>query len=146
MSRIIFQKAELDDLPELYSAGRKMFSGGNSSDIAWNPENIADIFMDDTSLLIIALRDKKILGVAAGKISDRENRIVEIFWFGVLEKFSGTGLDEDLLEEFNNAAKESGIKSVRIALDPNRTKVFFPNFEKLGFVETGVIRILEKKI
>ena len=146
MSRIIFQKAELDDLPELYSAGRKIFNGSNVSSIKWNPENIADIFMDDAALMIIALRDKKILGIAAGKISDTENRIMEIVCFGVLEKFSGTGLDEELFGAFNNAAKESGIKSVRIVFDPNRTKESFSNFEKLGFVETGVIRVLDKNL
>ncbi len=143
MSRINFQKAELSDLPELFSAGKIIFRGNNIAAEKWDPENISEIFMDDTSLMIIALRDKKIFGIAIGKISDNENRIMEMIQFGVLDKFSGTGLDEELLTAFNNAARESGIKSVRIKNISNRANKLFI---KTGFVETETIRVLDLKI
>jgi ribosomal protein S18 acetylase RimI-like enzyme len=145
MGKIIFKKIERSDLPEFYSAGQKIFSS-NTSVEKWNPENIADIFMDDSSLMIIALRNKKISGIAVGKISDMENQFMEIIWFGVDEKFSETGLAEDLLGAFIDAARKYGISSVRIKADSNISKVFPLDFNKIGFVETGTIRVLDLKL
>lgn len=143
MGKILFQKAELSDLPELYSAGKKIFCDENINSEKWNPGLIADIFMDDSSIIIIALRDKKILGFATGKIEGIENRIMEIKRFGVIEKFSGTGLADDLLEAFIISARESGISSIKIKADPDIIKGFPADFNKIGFAETGTICILE---
>jgi len=143
MGKIIFKKAELSDLPELYSAGKKIFGEENLNSEKWNPEFIADIFMNETSLLILALRDRKNLGIAAGRIIDIENRIMEIIRFGVIEKFSGTGLAEDLLKTFIDFVRQSGIGSVRINTDPDLIKDFPADFNKTGFVESGTIRIME---
>lgn len=144
MGRIIFKQAEIEDLPEFYSSGKKIFS--TNPYVKWNPESIADIFMDESSIILTAVRDKKILGIAAGVISCKENKIIEIIWFGVLEKFSEAGLAGDLLKAFISRSKECGINFLRVKVDSGSINEFPADFVKAGFTEAEIIRIMDLEL
>jgi len=107
---IIVRKGVETDLRQIYLSvnDKPLFSN-----TGFSAGKLADIFMSETSIILVAARKKKILGFIAGKTDEKNSFIHYIF---VNEKFRGSGIGSALMEKYINWGKKSGAADFFIAL------------------------------
>ncbi len=120
---------EISELKLIYDAGNSGDWKVIISPPKWTPETLADLWIEETGIVIGAFRRKKLLGFAAAIL---EGRTAEIIILSVFTPLMGSGLTELLAAAAVKEAGKAGVHTLFFFADSEDSHEQAA-LEKIGF-------------
>ena len=111
----------------------------NEIETASKPEfqqNLVNKLDDRNTILLVAMDDKKMRGLAWGNI--KEDRLSWLSFLGVIDTYRGMGIGRALLGRFIEQCFERGAHKISLDTDPNLIPAI-QLYESMGFSRDGFV-------
>jgi ribosomal protein S18 acetylase RimI-like enzyme len=126
------RQMQIDDLAAVFHLGEKLFTLREYPTLyrTWDEYEVIGFYTGDPEYCLVAESNSQLAGFLLGSIVDKRNsprKYGYLVWFGIDEKFQGSGVAELLFDGFRKImqAEGVGVLLVDTAADNERALSFF---------------------
>jgi ribosomal protein S18 acetylase RimI-like enzyme len=134
---IKIREMDIDDLPEVFHLGEKLFSAEDSPNLyrTWDEYEVVELFNGDSEFCLVADVEDEIVGFALGTTVTKSHSAWKygyLVWLGVKPSFQRTGVAQRLFSRFRDLMLKEGVRMLLVDTEAeNLPALHF--FRKLGF-------------
>jgi len=137
MPEIIFRGIQLQDLPEIYRLGERVFTLQKYPNLyrIWDESEVAEFFVNNRDSCFVAEHKGKIVGFVLSYVVYKARvRYGYLVWLCVDSNYEAKGVASQLFDEFKRYMKDKGIKNLFVDVEKtNKRALNF--FRRKGFSE-----------
>ena len=134
---IEIRKMQLDDLPEVFRLGQKLFTAEELPTLyrSWDDHEILELFGSDEETCLVAVADGEIVGFALGCMMEKPRsawRYGWLEWLGVAPRFKRRGIAARLLNQLTQLFIEREARIMLVDTDEDNSDAL-AFFRRTGF-------------
>ena len=130
--QFVIRQMQIDDLANVFHLGEKLFTLKEYPTLyrTWDEYEVIDYYTGNPEYCLVALFNGKFAGFLLGSIIAKRNSYRKygyLVWFGVDEKYQGTGAAEMLYEKYREIMLEEEVRMLIVdtSADNERALAFF---------------------
>jgi ribosomal protein S18 acetylase RimI-like enzyme len=128
----LIRQMQIDDLAAVFHLGEKLFTLKEYPTLyrTWDEYEVIDYYTGNPEYCLVAESGGEFAGFLLGSIIDKRNSYRKygyLVWFGVDEKFQGTGVSTMLYERYREIMIEEDVRMLMVdtSADNERALAFF---------------------
>ncbi len=128
----LIRQMQIDDLADVFHLGEKLFTLREYPTLyrTWDEYEVIGFYTGDPEFCLVAETGGSLAGFLLGSIVDKRNsprKYGYLVWFGIDEKFQGSGVAELLFDGFKKIMQGEGVHILLVdtAADNDRALSFF---------------------
>lgn len=133
---VIIRQMEIDDLPEVFALGEKIFTSKSPTLYrTWDEYELTEFFLSDSDLCLVAELNEKIVGFLLGTtLSKHKNPWTygNLTWLGVDNRYRKIGIANKLFNHFIDLMVKKGVRIIVTDTEADN-KLALEFFKKKGF-------------
>ena len=130
--KILIRQMKIDDLAAVFHLGDKLFTLTEYPTLyrTWDEYEVIDYYTGNPEYCLVAEYNEEFAGFLLGSIIDKRNssrKYGYLVWFGVDEKFQGTGVSTMLYEKYREIMLGEDVRMLMVDTSANneRALAFF---------------------
>ncbi|MBW2526476.1 MAG: GNAT family N-acetyltransferase [Deltaproteobacteria bacterium] len=137
LSRVEVRELEIDDLPEVFHLGEKLFTARQVPNLyrMWDEFELVDLYQTEPEYCLVAEAGERIVGFALGTTVEKARsswKYGYLVWLGVAPSRKQRGIGSKLFREFRARMKKAGVRMLLVDTEASNEQAL-RFFRKVGF-------------